>query len=179
EPDRASARPGGARAWLAARGITLSMPSAERRDVVPLALIRSGVMVVGLSSWRIHCGTSESEMSQYLLRMPVPPSQPGHSVADRAATSSQRLAPDASARCPGPELVGVENCPDGLDPVACDVERQHRHGDAVLLSHQTGLAVDRPLQDRHAAHRTGRVGEEARDLLAAFDRAQNGADQAA
>jgi hypothetical protein len=44
----------------------------------------------------------------------------------------------ASARRPGPELAGVAYCPDVLDPVACDVEREHRYGDAVLLSHQAG-----------------------------------------
>ena len=32
-----------------------------------------------------------------------------------------------SARRPGPELVGVAYCPDVLYPVACDVEREHRH----------------------------------------------------
>src|SRR2546430_8242586 len=46
-----------------------------------------------------------------------------------------------SARRPGTELLGVAYCPDVLDPVAHDVEREHRHGDAVLLSHQAGLAV--------------------------------------
>src|SRR6266536_2358291 len=51
-----------------------------------------------------------------------------------------------SARRPGPEFLGVAYCPAALDPVACDVEREHRHGDAVLLSHQTGLAVDRAYQ---------------------------------
>src|SRR5258708_20650398 len=56
-----------------------------------------------------------------------------------------------SARRPGPELVGVAYGPDVLDPVASDVEREHRHGDAVLLSHQTGLTVDRTLQERHVA----------------------------
>jgi hypothetical protein len=30
-----------------------------------------------------------------------------------------------------------------LDPVACEVERVHRHGDAALLGHQTGLTLDR------------------------------------
>jgi len=40
-----------------------------------------------------------------------------------------------------------------LDPVACDVERVHRHGDAVALGDQAGLAVDRALQDRQAGAR--------------------------
>jgi hypothetical protein len=44
----------------------------------------------------------------------------------------------------------VADCPDVCDPAACDVERVHRHGDAVLLSDQAGLAVDRALQDRQA-----------------------------
>ena len=56
-----------------------------------------------------------------------------------------------SACRPGPELVGVAYGPDVLDPVACDVEREHRHGDAVLLGHQAGLAVDRAFQERQVA----------------------------
>jgi hypothetical protein len=35
---------------------------------------------------------------------------------------------------------GKRYYPDVPDPVACDVEREHRHGDAVLLSHQPWLA---------------------------------------
>ena len=86
----------------------------------------------------------------------------------------------ASACRPGPELVGVAYCPDVRDPVACDVEREHRHGDAVLLGHQAGLAVDRVLQDRHVAGcPVGDIDDIARDLLAAFDRVQRGAGQAA
>jgi len=50
-------------------------------------------------------------------------------------------------------LSGVEYDPDVLDPVACDVERVHRHGDAVALGDQAGLAVDRALQDRQAGAR--------------------------
>jgi L-lactate utilization protein LutC len=37
------------------------------------------------------------------------------------------------------------------DPAIGYVEREHRHGDAVLLSHQPGLAVDRAFQERHVA----------------------------
>src|SRR5215813_8470051 len=86
----------------------------------------------------------------------------------------------ASARCPWPELVGVADCPDVLDPVARDVKREHRHGDAVLLGHQPGLAVDRALQDRQAGCPAGDVEAGAGDLLGAFDRAErDGADQAA
>ena len=49
-----------------------------------------------------------------------------------------------------------------------------------LLSHQPGLAVDRALQDRHVAGcPAGDIDDVACDLLAAFDRAQRGADQAA
>jgi hypothetical protein len=66
------------------------------------------------------------------------------------------------------------------DPVACDVEREHRHGDAVLLSHQTGLAVDRTLQERHVAGRPGGDFDPgARDLLAAFDGTQERGGEAA
>jgi hypothetical protein len=41
---------------------------------------------------------------------------------------------DALACRPWPEFVGVAYCPDVLDPVACDVECDHRHGDPVLPS---------------------------------------------
>jgi hypothetical protein len=43
------------------------------------------------------------------------------------------------------EFLGVPNDPDVPDPVACDVEREHRDGDPVLLSDQAGLTVDRTL----------------------------------
>ena len=67
-----------------------------------------------------------------------------------------------------------------LDPVACDVEREHRHCDAVLLGHQPGLAVDRAFQERHVAwHPVGDLDPGARDLLAAFDGAQEGNGEAA
>src|SRR5450755_637364 len=85
-----------------------------------------------------------------------------------------------SAGRPGPELAGVAYCPDAGDPVSCDVEREHCHGDAVLLGYQAGLAVDRALQERHAAGcPAGDAGQVAGDLLAAVDRAERGADQAA
>src|SRR5262249_2330269 len=70
--------------------------------------------------------------------------------------------------------------PDVLDPVPCDVERGHRHGDAVLLSDQAGLAVDRALQDRQAGCPVGGGEHVARDPLGAFDRAErDGVGQAA
>jgi hypothetical protein len=65
-----------------------------------------------------------------------------------------------------------------LDPVACDVECVNRHGDAVLLSHQTGLAVDRTLQEHQIGNPTGDIDAHARNLVAAFDWAELGADQA-
>jgi len=64
-----------------------------------------------------------------------------------------------------------------LDLAACDVERVHRHGGAVQLGHQAGLAVDRALKDRQAG--SGPFGEEACDLLGAFDRAEHGCDESA
>jgi hypothetical protein len=67
-----------------------------------------------------------------------------------------------------------------FDPVACDLEREHRHGDAVLLSHQTWLAVDRAFQERHVAGRpVGDFDPGACDLLAAFDGVQEGDGEAA
>src|SRR5215472_8572291 len=80
---------------------------------------------------------------------------------------------------PRPELVGVEYGPDVLDPAARQVECVHRHGDAVPLSHQAGLAVDAAFQDRQAGCPGGDVDEEARDLPGAFDRAEHRADQPA
>jgi hypothetical protein len=81
--------------------------------------------------------------------------------------------------CPGPEFLGIAHGPDALDPVASDVERDHGHGDAVLLGDQAGLAVDRALQEHQAGCDTGDFGAGARDLLAAFDRAGQGAGEAA
>jgi hypothetical protein len=55
-----------------------------------------------------------------------------------------------------------------LDPPACDLERVHRHGDAVVLGDQAGPAVDRTLQNRHGAGRpAGDADKVVRDLLAA------------
>src|SRR6266568_8647629 len=85
-----------------------------------------------------------------------------------------------SARGPGPEFLGVAYYPDVFDPVAGDVEREHRHGDAVFLSDHAGLAVDRALVERHVARRpVGELDPGARDLLAAFDGAQEGQGEAA
>src|SRR5215469_11997597 len=106
-------------------------------------------------------------------------------IMSRADVAVRRLSADpmvwrrASARRPGPELVGVEYCPDVPDPAARDVERQHRPGDAVQLSDQARLTVDRALQDRHVGYRNDPIDEEACDLLGAFDRAELGADEAA
>jgi hypothetical protein len=61
-------------------------------------------------------------------------------------TPSSGLEVKRSARRPGPELIGVEDCPDVGDTVAGDIELVHRHCDAVLLGHQAGLAVDRTLR---------------------------------
>src|SRR5207248_5020098 len=85
-----------------------------------------------------------------------------------------------SARRPGPELIGVAYRPDVRDLVVRDLEREHGHGDTVLLGHQAGLAVDRALQDRQAAgYPAGEVGQVAGHLLAAFDGNKRGGDQAA
>jgi hypothetical protein len=63
---------------------------------------------------------------------------------------------------------------------ACDVEGEHRHGDAVLLSHQARLPVDRALQDHHVTGSpAGEIDQVARDLPGAFDRAERGAGEAA
>ena len=75
----------------------------------------------------------------------------------------------ASGRGPGPELAGVEYRPDAGDLLACDLERVDRHGDAVLLGHQAGLAVDCALQQRHAGYQAGDSEAGARDLLGALD----------
>jgi hypothetical protein len=73
-----------------------------------------------------------------------------------------------SARRPGPELAGVAYGPDVRDPVGSDVEREHRHGDAVELSDQAGLAVDRALQDRHAGCPAGQAGQEVSGVVTAL-----------
>jgi hypothetical protein len=61
-----------------------------------------------------------------------------------------------------------------LDPFAHDVERDHCHGDAILLNYQTGLTVDRTLQDRQVGDAAADIDDQVRDLLAAFDRAEEG-----
>jgi len=67
-----------------------------------------------------------------------------------------------------------------LDPVACDVEREYRHDDAVLLGDQAGLAIDRALQESQARCPADDIEGGAGDLLAAFDRALGDrADEAA
>ena len=66
-----------------------------------------------------------------------------------------------------------------LDPVVCHVERHHHHGEPILLSHQTGLTVDGTLQDRQVGCPAGDIDDQTRDVLAAFNRAELGADEAA
>jgi hypothetical protein len=81
-----------------------------------------------------------------------------------------------SAGGPGPELAGVEYCPDAGDLAACGLERVHRYGDVVVPGDQAGLAVDGAFQEPDIAGRcAGEIGQEAGDLLAAFDGAQRGA----
>jgi len=59
------------------------------------------------------------------------------------------------------------------DPVAREGEREHRHSDAILRSDQAGLAVDRVLQQPHAAGcPAGDARDVARDLLAAWREAK-------
>src|SRR6201991_4209285 len=52
---------------------------------------------------------------------------------------SLQAAGRGSAR-PGPELFGVAHRPDLPDPTAAEGEREHRHGDSVVLQHQTRLS---------------------------------------
>src|SRR5712691_1739669 len=105
--------------------------------------------------------------------MPTPAAAVTMTAAERTT-----LKKCASARRPRPELAGVADSPDAADPVAGEVERDHRHDDAVQLGHQAGLAVDRALQDRQAGYPAGEIEGIARDLLGALDRADRGADQA-
>ena len=99
---------------------------------------------------------------------PLPkPGAPRCTANNRSARS--RWHGGWSACCPGPEFVGVAYRPDVGDPVASDLERVHRHGDAVQLGDQAGLAVDRALQDRQARCSAGDLDVGAGDLLAAFD----------
>lgn len=66
-----------------------------------------------------------------------------------------------------------------MDPVARDVERHHRYGDAAPSSHQPRLAVDRTFHQREAGRRNGPVSEEACDVLGTFDRVERGCDESA
>jgi hypothetical protein len=66
------------------------------------------------------------------------------------------------------------------DPVARDLEGEHRREAAVLPRHQAGQAVDRALDERRAvARHAGDLGVGACDPLAADDRVQVGDDQPA
>ena len=106
----------------------------------------------------------------------VGPARLGGQGAGELGGSSQRTRWHGYACQPvvqGRSLSVVSICPDVLNPVAArNVERVHRHGDAVQLNHQTGLTVDLTFQDRHAGHRTCPIDEKACDLLGAFDRAE-------
>jgi LUD domain len=61
----------------------------------------------------------------------------------------------ASATRPGPEFLGVAHYPDVPDPATCNVEREHRHDDAILLGHQTlrlsGIDADMNTSGRYQA----------------------------
>ena len=103
--------------------------------------------------------------------------QAPRNVASLAA-NSPRVAPGSArarsqftrwskgAACPGCAR------PRCADPVARDLEREHRHDDAVLLSHQAGLAVDHAFTDRMVAGPAGQLDPGAGDLLASLDRVQ-------
>ena len=142
----------------------------ERQVVLVLAALYElghrmliGVMLIGvmlaigtLAIVMLVIGTLVIGTLVAVARHPPPPASGTHH-ASSPVTSARTPLPGhrgrgrRSARRPGAELVGVPYGPDVLDPVTVDVEREHRHGDAVLLSHQAGLAVDRALQDRHVA----------------------------
>src|SRR5204863_53854 len=94
----------------------------------------------------------------------------GPSVSSGCPSRTRTVVAAGLARRPGAELIGVAHRPDVRDLVVRDLEREHGHGDTVLLGHQAGLAVDRALQDRQAAgYPAGEVGQVAGHLLAAFD----------
>lgn len=85
----------------------------------------------------------------------------------------------ASARRPRPELLGGPYRPDVPDPVACDVDRHHRHRDASLLDHQTRLTVHRAQRDGPVECPVDDIDEQTRDVLASFNLADPGAGEAA
>jgi hypothetical protein len=122
-----------------------------------------------------------STPSTHQRRRPASRSEPSPLRLPAAADTTLRLIGHLRVSRPSRAgAVGVADRPDVGDPPACDGEREHRHGDAVLLSDHTGLAVDRPLQERHVAGcPAGEIDQVARDLLTALDRAQRGAGQAA
>ena len=81
---------------------------------------------------------------------------------------------------PGPQFARVAHGPDVGDPVACEAEREHGHGGAVLPGDQARLAIDRALEERHAGRcPPDQIGQEPRDLLRAFDGMRHRRDQAA
>jgi hypothetical protein len=46
------------------------------------------------------------------------------------------------------------------DPFAHDVESDYRHGDAILLNYQTGLTVDRTLQNRQVGYAAADIDDQ-------------------
>src|SRR5438874_5935448 len=104
----------------------------------------------------------------------------GRTVRD-LVQEGHRLLPERSLEI----TVGCEQRCQEAGPMAdktwvCDLERVYRTGDAVQLSDQAGLAVDRALQEPHVAGCSGgEVGQVAGDLLAAFDGVERGAGETA
>src|SRR5215218_5271355 len=90
-----------------------------------------------------------------------------------------RAVRGVSQRRPLTEFLGVSHYPDIRDAPFCDREREHRVGDAVLLSDKAGLAIDRAFQDRHGGPPAGEVDAGARNLLGAFNWFEPGAGKAA
>src|SRR5690606_23757103 len=76
-------------------------------------------------------------------------------------------------------LVGIEDRPDALDPVAYDVERQHRYGHAAQLSDESGLPANRALNELELGHLDSSIEVEARDTLRARDGLRFGSDEPA
>ena len=95
---------------------------------------------------------------------------PGARSARRPAVPADRGARGQGVH--GRSFSGLRTAQMCLIRSPAIVEREHRHGDAVLLGHQAGLAVDRALQERRAVARRRRSRRGTGDLLAALDRVQ-------
>src|SRR5260370_10803372 len=124
----------------------------------------TSLCVCGVPGWGTACGLAPF-LCGAVVAQPASEGRGGWAAAALSGPDGMETRVFLSSRagaCRGCVL------PDVGDPVVCDVERERRHDDAVLLGRQTGLAVDHAPQDRQAGCPAGNIGQVARDPLTAW-----------